>query len=187
MSLPEGRAGQGLALGLLGLVLLATWLGLGGPLLEAHAERAAVLERKALVAARMQALVASLPALQASAAALPAGQGQAGLLGGASDALAGATLQGMVQELAARSGGVSLESLEALPAEEMGGYRRIGLRVAGKAPWPNLLRLLQLVDATSPGLLVDALSLRGPPPQRGLVGVPVEVSFAVYGFREATP
>jgi hypothetical protein len=75
--------------------------------------------------------------------------------------------------------------------EEVEGYRRIGLRVAGSASWRSVLDMLAQIDAARPVLLVDGLSVRAPPARlaRSVPDLPVELSFALHGFRspEATP
>jgi general secretion pathway protein M len=190
--LPEGRPGRLLAVALLGIGLLLLWLGIAAPLLAAHAEGATRLDRKAQILHRSAALVASLPALRASVAALPADgtQGEA-WLAGASDAVAGAALQTMLQQITAGSRDIQLASLEMLPVEELGGYRRIGLRVSGRGSWRSVLDMLAQIDAARPVLLVDGLSLRAPTARlaRSVPDLPVELSFALHAFRnpEATP
>ena len=191
-SLPEGRAGRWLALGLLALALALAWLGLAAPLWDWQAEAAARVERKALVLQRTRALVESLPALRASVAALPAGMGSGdAVLAGATDAVAGAALQGMLRQITAGSREIQLSSLETLPVEEVGGFRRIGLRVSGSAAWPALLEMLRQIDAARPVLLLDSLAVRAPPAglARSVPDLPVELSFALHGYRatEAPP
>ena len=46
-TLPTGRLGQALAMGLTLLVLAALWLGVALPLLDWHAERAQAMEQRA--------------------------------------------------------------------------------------------------------------------------------------------
>lgn len=185
-SLPEGRPGRVLAVALLLVSLLAMWLGIVVPLLEAHADRGARLDRKAQILRRSAALVESLPALRAGVAALPAGAGQAdALLAGGSDAVAGAVLQGILQQITAGSPDIQLVSLEMLPAEEVGGYRRIGLRASGRASWRSILDMLAQIDTARPVLLVDGLLLRAPPARlaRSVPDLPLELSFSLLAFR----
>src|SRR5262249_29681435 len=72
---------------------------------------------------------------------------------------AAAAMQSAVQAMAARSG-VELASMETLPAEARGAYRRIGLRVSLTAPWPALIDLLRTAGQGQPGMLVDDVQLR---------------------------
>jgi general secretion pathway protein M len=186
-ALPEGRAGQALALGLLLLAMALLWLGVAAPLLDEHAQAAERITRKATVGSRMANLVATLPELRRAAEATPGRGTRAGLLDGPTDALAGATLQQLVQSLARQQPDVALSSLETLPTETVGSYRRIGLRVVGTAPWPQLLGLLLALEQAEPSLAVDALSLRAPPVQLTRAGarLPIDLGFTVFAFRKA--
>ena len=67
-----------------------------------------------------------------------------------------------VQQMASRAG-TSLTSTETIPAETAGGYRRIAIRVAFKAPWPVLVELLQSIEDATPRMLVDDLTLQAAP------------------------
>ena len=181
--LPEGRRGQALAVGLLLLCLGLAWIVVAAPLLALHAERAEALGTRRALAARMAALAAALPELRAQAATVRAvGPAQAALLDGATDAVAGAALQQLVLELAVRAGATP-SSTETLAAEQVGAYRRVGVRIALTAPWPVLVRLLQAADEAATGLLVDDLQIRG---SRLLVrptDVPLDATMTVSAFR----
>src|SRR4051794_5890803 len=144
LDLPTGRRGQLLALGLTIAVLGGLWAGVAAPLLDWYALRAEQVQARAAVARRMAELAETLPALrdQARLVATPGRPAQGAVLEGASDAIAAATLQGRLQEMAARAG-APLSSAEALPGEAAGAWRRIGVRVAVNAPWPAIIRLLQ--------------------------------------------
>ncbi len=185
--LPEGRRGQALAVGLLLLCFGLAWVAVAAPLLALHAERAEALDARRALAARMAALAAALPDLRAQAATVRAvGPAQAALLDGATDAVAGAALQQLVLELAVRAGATP-SSTETLPAEQVGAYRRVGVRIALTAPWPVLVRLLQAADEAATGLLVDDLQIRG---SRLLVrpaDVPLDATMIISAFRAGTP
>ena len=128
-SLPTGRRGQAVAVALLLLVLAAAWMAMASPLLDWHADRAAALEQRTAIARRMAQVAGGLPELQQqAAAAAAAGPVAATLLDGSTDAVAGARLQQLVQDMAGRAG-ATLSSTEALPAEAVAAYRRIGVRV----------------------------------------------------------
>ncbi len=182
-SLPTGRRGQALAVALLLLVLAAAWVAVAAPLLDWHAERAEALQQRAVLARRMTQVAAGLPDLQRqAAAAAAAGPVAATLLDGSTDAVAGATLQQLIQDMAARAG-ATLSSTEALPTESVAAYRRIGVRVALSAPWGVLVQLLRAVEQASPQMLVDDLQIHGTR-QFGVTGEPpLDASFIVLGFR----
>lgn len=185
LRLPDGRAGQGLAVLLLLGVLALAWTVVAVPLLDWHAERAASLQSRRILGARMAQIAAALPALQQQAAA--AGTPVAvPLLDGASDAVAGAGLQQRVQDMAGRVG-ATLSSAELLPAEAAGTYRRVRLRVAVRAPWPVLVALLDAIATgqagTAPGLTVDDLQVHG---TGGFIrgsDAPLDASWTVLAFR----
>ena len=181
--LPTGRAGSLLALGLALIVLLTAWFAVAAPLLDWYAERGARLDQRLVLARRMAALAATLPRLrQAEAGAATSGIAPSMLLEGATDAVAAATLQERVQDMA-RQAGVSLASAETLPATPAGAYRRIGLRVSLSGPWPVLVTLLEQVEQASPRMLLDDLQLHGPRMVAPPPNPPLEAGFTVFAFR----
>jgi general secretion pathway protein M len=182
-ALPTGRRGQLLAVALLLLVVAAAWVAFAAPLLEWHADRAEALQQRAALAHRMAQVAAGLPELQRqAAAAVAAGPIASAMLDGSTDAVAGATLQQLIQDMAARAG-ATLSSTEALPAEAVAAYRRIGVRVALSAPWAVLVQLLQAVEQSSPQMLVDDLQIHGIRQFGATSEPPLEASFVVLGFR----
>ena len=182
-ALPTGRRGQVLAVALLLAVLAACWVVVAAPLLAWHADRTEALEQRSALARRMAQVAGTLPELQRqAAAAVAAGPVAATLLDGSTDAVAGATLQQLIQDMAGRAD-ATLSSTEALPTEAVGSYRRIGVRVALYAPWPVLVELLRAVGQASPQMLVDDLQIRSGR-QFGVPGdPPLDASFVVLGFR----
>jgi general secretion pathway protein M len=184
--LPEGRRGQFAALALLGAMLGVLWIAVVNPVADWYGERSDQLTGRRLMLAHMEQIAAGLPALRREA-------GKAGsdappataLLGGATDAMAGAMLQSVVQDMAAAAG-ATLASSEALPGEQQGGFRRIGLRVAVHGDWPALVALVRTVDESPLRLVMTSLELHATaqPQRTGLV--PMEASFVVQGFRPGT-
>ena len=70
-----------------------------------------------------------------------------------------------------------------IPTEQVGAYRRVGVRIALTASWPVLVRLLQAAAEATPGLLVNDLQIRG---SRLLVRpteVPLDALMTVSAFR----
>jgi general secretion pathway protein M len=146
----------------------------------------------------MQALAEQGPALKAQSVTLishangdtSVAGSAAALLDGATDAVAGATLQEAVQIMAGQTG-TSITSAETLPGMAAGGWRRIGVRVSIRASWPALIQLLQSIEQGVPRMLVDDVQLHAPPvpPDPAVAraaGVPIDASFSVYAFRLAT-
>ena len=182
LALPTGRRGQVLAVAIAAVALLTLWFGLVLPLAAWHDARAASLERQATLSGRMEALAASLPALRRRAATLAAGPAPQTLLEGASDAVAGAELQEQVQSMAVEAGS-PLTSVETLPAEPAGAYRRISLRVSLSAPFPSLVHLLAAIADANPRMLVDDLQIQAPPLGLRAVVLPMDATLTVLAFR----
>jgi general secretion pathway protein M len=183
--LPSGRAGQALASGLLALVLLLTWIVVVSPLIAWHADRGLLLQQRQELASRMALLTQSLPQLERQAAEVT-GPVPGAIIEATSDAVAAAILQQAVQDMAARSG-ATLSSTEALPAEQLPGYRRIGLRVAMTAPWPVLVQVLRAIGQATPQMLVDDLQVHGGRILVGQTAPPLDISWTVMGFRVDGP
>jgi general secretion pathway protein M len=180
-----GRRGQVLAVGVTLLLLLMVWIGAVQPLLAWHADRAETLLQQRVLADRMANAAATLPALRRQAEAGTGGHvASAATLAGASDAIAGATLQEQVQAMATAAG-ATLTSAETLPAEQTGAWRRIGLRLTLTAAWPVLVKLLEAIDRATPQMLVDDLHVHSVLLVARPVALPLQTSFTVYAFRAA--
>ena len=131
----------------------------------------------------MVELAAALPGLQQQiAAAASRGPGPQSLLEGDTDSLAGALLQDRLQGMFMQAG-VQLNSVETLPGDETGPYRRINLRIAFDASWPVLLALLKEIQAAVPILLLDDLQVE--PAMQRISAAPgtFAVSFTIFAFR----
>jgi len=187
LALPEGARGRALALGLTAVVLAAVWAAAVAPLLAFYADRAEAVQLRTQLAARMAAIAESLPELQRAADAPAANAAPAvATLPGASDALAGAALQSLVEAMASGVG-AKLTTTETLPAEAVGAYRRVALRVTVDAAttWPVLVRLLQAIERATPRMFVDDLQIRAQPAPETLKEPPLDISFIVLAFRGA--
>lgn len=158
-SLPTGPRGKALAVGLVGVALGLVWLAVAAPLLAWHADRAELLAQRQALATRMEAVAATLPQLRADAEGAAASPAAQALLQGATDAVAGAALQGQVETMASGAG-MTVSSLELLPTEAAGAFRRVGLRLSVNGSWPSLLRLLQAVDEARPRMVVDDVQVQ---------------------------
>lgn len=183
-ALSTGTRGRLLAVGVTLIGVAVLWIGVAAPLLEWNRDLADRRLGREALAQRMATLVDSLPTLKRQmATTTPADLPVRATIDGATDALAAAALQELLQDMG-RKVGVTLRSVEALPAEQVGQYRRIGLRVSIDGTWSTLIPLLKAIEQASPRMLVDDLQL-----QRGavLVGTDatISTSFAVFGFRDA--
>lgn len=181
-----GRRGQSLALLVTLLLCLIVWFDAVQPLLGWYGDRAETLQQQRAIAQRMESLAASLPLLRRQAQAGAGAQTAANAtLKDTDDAVASATLQEDVQAMATAAG-ASLTSVETLPAESAGAWRRIGLRVNLTAPWPVLVRLLQSLDGATPRMLVDDLHVHSTVLVAHPSALPLQTSLIVFAFRAAT-
>ena len=182
--LPEGVRGRIIAVLMLLAVIGAVWAGVAVPLTAWYGERADAIDRQATLTRRMTQIAAELPALRQRVAATQAAAPVA-VLEGASDAVAGAALQTRLQQIAGGIG-ASLASSEMLPGEQVGAYRRIGIRLALSAPWPVIVRLLDAVDANTPRLLVNDLQVQSARAVMTDADPVLTTSLVVFGFRAGT-
>ncbi len=178
-----GRLAQLLALGLTVAIPAAFGLGVVMPLVEWHGERAESLAARAALLQRMDGLAATLPVLRRTEEAVAVGSaGELVLLAGDSDALAGASLQERLQAMFVQAG-VRLSSVEMLPVEDAGTYRRVRLRVSFGASWPVLISLLREVHLATPTLLIDELHVRPALHRIGMVPGGFDVSCSLFALR----
>jgi Tfp pilus assembly protein PilO len=182
-SLPTGARGRLLAV-LVTLALLAVlWLGVISPLLDSYAAGAEQLAQRQALAGRMQDLADALPSLREQLQKTrPKDMPATALLQGASDAVAAATLQSLLEAMCGPAG-VKVTSSEALPAEQAGSYRRIGLRVSLDANWAQLIHLLRAVRTASPRMFVDDLQLHAQPTADKVRELPLDIALTVLAFR----
>lgn len=180
-SLPTGRNGRILAAGLALLALFVGWVGLIAPVIDWYQARADQLAGLGSRIVREEALIETLPALK-KAAATAAQTPTRAVLNGTSDAIAGAELQEQVQAMAT-SANAQLTSIETLPAEQVGSYRRIGVRVELNAMLPVIVALLKSIEEAQPSMLVDDMHLTATPVGPLSVSLPLDGAFTVYAFR----
>jgi general secretion pathway protein M len=186
VSLPEGRAGQVLAVGGALVVVGVVWLGLVSPCLDWYAGRQAMLDDSLQQVAHMQAEEKELPALRAAAAASaisPAGQI---LVAGDSDAISGANLQADLTNLA-QTAGTSLDSVETVAATPVGSLRRIGVAVSMSTTWPTLVAFLTAIETAQPRMMVDDLSVTSDATPDAGQDVALQANFTVSAFRSGSP
>jgi general secretion pathway protein M len=187
IALPEGPRGRALALAMTAVAVAVVWLAAVQPLIDAYSDRADQLQRRRALLARMADLAAMLPQLQRDAKVLSADRTPTNAtLEGATDALAGAALQGLVEGMATSAGG-HLSSTEALPAEQVGAYRRVALRVTLDGSWNVLVHTLQAVERAVPRMFIDDLQIHAQPVAEKVEEPPLDISFTVLAFRAAVP
>ena len=184
LTLPDGRRGQALALGITLIAALLAWVTVISSLIGWYEARNSELDQKRALGAHMQALERELPAIRATVAHLGMEDGGAAmLLPGRSDAIAGANLQSALQDLAARAG-TSLDSVAMEPARASGGLRRIAVEVTVTAKhWSVLVALLRTIETAEPRMIVDSISLTTS--RQPGIGEPtaIQADLSVTGFR----
>jgi type II secretory pathway component PulM len=187
-SLPIGRTGRLLAVGILFSAVVAGYLFVVAPLLDFYDQREAAIADHRMLLARLRTAAQQLPELRTKFAELQKiATNRKITLEGKSDAIASANLQSRIEELAA-SAGVTIGRSEAVSAETRSPYRRIGLRLAISGEYDLLLKLLGAIETASPPLVVANLRIHGmlrPVNTTAAPQIPTRLDaiFEVYGFR----
>lgn len=181
-TLPEGRTGQALAIGLALLALALLWLGAVAPALDWYGARQQQLALARQEVAHMAMLRQSLPLLRRAVAGSARAVDAQILLPGDSDAIAGANLQSALQNLASQSG-ISLDSAAMAAATPVGALRRIGVDVSVTATWPALIAFLTAIDTAQPRMIADNVSVTASAQPDATTDVPLQASFTVAAFR----
>ena len=161
VNLPTGTLGRALALAILGALIGLVYLGTISPLIDLYRTREATLTERQLLVPRLVRVAAEVPTLRARLAELQAtGTKHDVALDGTSDALASANLQSRIEQLA-MANGVTITSTEAVPAEDRGPYRRIGLRLTVSGKFEAVVKLLAAVVEAQPPIVVGNLQIHG--------------------------
>jgi general secretion pathway protein M len=183
-NLPSGRAGQVVALCILGLVLATGYAVAVAPILDFYSTREVTLADRRTLALRLHDVFDELPSLRARLAELQtAATAHRITLDGVSDAIAAANLQSRIGELAA-SASVAIGSTEALAAENRLGYRRIGLRLAVRGEYAAIVKLLGAIEASTPPVVLANVRIRSLlRPTSEESNTRLEGGFEIYGFR----
>ena len=179
--LPDGIRGRVLAVLLLVVGIAAVWAGIVDPAVSWYGDRAEHLKQQNVLAARMAQVGAQVPELRRRLES-PAIATPVILLEGNSDAVAGASLQQHLQQIGTVAG-ANLASTEMIAGEQVGPYRRIGVRLSFAAPWPVVVQLLDAIASGTPPLLINDLQI-----QSARFGVTdadptLTTSMIVFGFR----
>jgi hypothetical protein len=179
-----------LAVGILAATVGAAYLLIAVPLRDLYLERQVALEDRGMLASRLDMASKELPALRARLTELRATASTSKItLDGANDAIASANLQSRVVALAS-SLGATVGSIEALAAEQRGGFRRIGLRISVNGEYESLVRLFGAIEASVPPLVLDNLHVHSTLAPMAMPGgvkldaaVKTDAGFEVYGLR----
>ena len=187
-TLPTGRRGQIVALGVTFVAVMALWLVIISPIIGFYSGRADRLAEQQVVVHRMERLVASRQDLLARAADLgDAAPAKGNLLDGSSIPVATAALQGLVQDTATTAG-ASLSSVESLPGETGTGYRRVGVKLALSAPWPVLIHFIEALQESDTPMAIDDLQIHSATEAPKAADSQVfDAAFSVYAPATAEP
>ena len=157
--LPEGPAGQVLALAVAALGAAIFYLLIVSPVLGFYSDGQDALDERLAMAARYESLAHQLPALRAADKKWRDQEGGELLLEGSSDAIASAALQTVIKGLV-EDAGAKLTSSEVLQPATNGGFRRVGLRVVFSGDLKLVTAVLRGVETSRPILSVGDFSLR---------------------------
>jgi general secretion pathway protein M len=182
MTLPHGKRGQAVALGLLLAMLSLVWIGVVAPLADLYQERALALQARQGLAAQMRGLAASLPGLRAAATAEPDRRRSTSLgLTGATDALAAANLQTLVGQIASGSG-ITISSIDTIIPQNSPWGRRIGVSLRINGSYRSIVIFLHRILSAQPKMVVDDLELHNTT-AAGATDQSLDGSVSVSGFR----
>jgi general secretion pathway protein M len=147
------------AVALLTGVLVVFYAFLMAPLLAGYGEIDLAISRTSELLDRYRRVAASHDAFHARLEELMARQSEIGVyIGGSTDALAGAELQELVNKTVEKGGG-RLRSVQILPVETDGEFRRVGVRVQMTANVVQLTQVLYAIEAGRTFLFVDNLDV----------------------------
>jgi general secretion pathway protein M len=173
-----------LALAILFLMLAGGYLLIVTPVLDLYAQREAMLDDRQVLAPRLNAAVEQLPALRARLAEVKATASTHNItLDGASDTIASANLQSRIEELAT-SAGVTIGSTQGVTTENRGSYRWIGLHFVISGEYEPIIKLLSVIESTTPPLVLSNLQLHSALRARAEgMSARLDAGFEVYGLR----
>lgn len=147
------------AIGLLVAILLAVYGIVVGPILAAYSRVDEAIAETEELLARYQQIAAQRDALASQLAQLATRQTRSGIyLPGETDALAAAQLQDIVNRTIDGGGG-RLRSVQILPSQSDGDFRRVGVRVQMTATIASLARILYTFEAGDTFLFIDSVDV----------------------------
>lgn len=103
------------------------------------------------------------------------------LLAGATAALAGAELQGIVKRVVEQHGG-NIATTQVLPIAGEGRFGRLSIKVRLTVGLPGLVGVLYALENGSPYLFVDDVTVRAPRAGRGAATGPLTVDLQLSGY-----
>ena len=160
LSPPFQRA---LAVAILVAIVAVIYFALVQPLIDTYAADNVAIAQQQEVLLRYQRAAQELPVRQKELAALKQDQAKAdGFLEGSSDTLIAAQIQNRVKTLA-NAAKTELKSSQVLPAAPDGKLKRIAIRGQISATTAGLLTIFHDLEAQSPSLFLDNVTLQARP------------------------
>lgn len=184
-------AGKAAALVILVAVLILVKSIAVDPLVDAFTTNEEQVAKLSALSARYRTLIDQLPALRAERDGLSRQvTADSGFLKNANDTLAAAELQARLKGLVDSVHG-ELKSTQILPMQQVGGFRRVGVRGEMSMTLPAIQKVLYETEAGSPILVLDSLSIRSKAADRQEERNPdvvlLEMSVDIYGFLRGAP
>lgn len=177
--LPEGTRGKLFAVSIAGLLLCVLYVAIVVPLAGLYDSSAQTLQDRREMLGRYERAAQDLPRLRAEAEQRRQRSAGGFLLAGSSDAVAAAELQSTLKDLV-EADGATLESAQTLPAETIGNFRRVGVRLSFSGSLELLTSVLLGAETSNPVLSVGGLELQAPDDENGQ---DLTIAMDVYGFR----
>ncbi len=175
------------AVAILIAIMALIYYAVAQPLLDTFAADNAEIARQQDALARFQRAAQELPARQKELAALREERANAGgFLEGSSDTLIAAQIQNRVKTLA-NAAKTEVTSSQVLPTEPDGKLKRIAIREQISATTAGLLAIFHDLEAQSPSLFLDNVTLRVRPlalrdRNKPGTGDNIDAQFDVYGY-----
>ena len=175
------------AVAILVAIVAAIYYAVAQPLIGTYAANRTAIAQRREILLRYQHAAQELPARQQALAALKQQQAKTdGYLEGSSDTLIAAQIQNRVKALA-NSAKTELRSSQVLPAEPAGTVKRIAIRDQLSATTAGLLGIFHDLEAQSPSLFLDNVTLQVRPMtlrdrNNPGDGGTIDVQFDVYGY-----
>jgi len=184
--LPEGPAGQALAIAILVAIAAGFYLLIAAPTLDFYADRTERLQQRTALAERYKRLAAELPSLRAADKQWRDASGGELLVEGQGDAVASAALQAEMKSLVEEAG-AKLSSAEVLTAQNEGRFRRVGLRVVFSGDFKLVAAVFRGMETARPKLYVGDFDLHAgagaAASDEDSDDAGLAVTMDIYGFR----
>jgi hypothetical protein len=179
--LPSGLLGRALASSLAFATFCAFYQIAFSPAWRWFDARATYQHQQNDRLSRERHLVTLLPALRREVKEADA-HAVRSVLPGDSDAVAGAELQQNIDSIS-KSVKARLVSVETLAGAQVADFRRVGVHVQLRAPYPVIIALLSSISDASPRMIVDEVHLAATPVESDSSQPLLDASFSVLSFR----